>query len=117
LKDLGHALPESFIAILLFKSLSSSFDSFRSCKYEEIANELKLNKTSGKKAEREPLIDISRLISDIISEESRISTNKDSIANRASNNKPICRHCKKEGHIIDKCWILYLELKKLRTHT
>jgi hypothetical protein len=43
LKDLGHALPELFIAILLFKSLSSSFDSFSSRKYKEIANELKRN--------------------------------------------------------------------------
>jgi hypothetical protein len=47
LKDLGHDLPEPFIAILLFKGLSSSFDSFSSRKYKEIANELKLNKTSG----------------------------------------------------------------------
>jgi hypothetical protein len=102
--------------ILLFKGLSSSFDLFSSRKYEEIANELKRNKTSGKKAEREPLIDISRLISDIINEESRISTNKDSIANRASNNKPICRYCKKEGYIIDKCWLLYPELKNSKSN-
>jgi hypothetical protein len=113
LKDLGHALPEPFIAILLFKGLSSSFDLFSSCKYKEITNELKHNKTSSKRAEGEPLIDISRLISDIISEESRISTNKDSITNRASNNKPICRYCNKEGHIIDKYWKLHPELKKL----
>jgi hypothetical protein len=88
--------------ILLFKSLSSSFDLFSSRKYEEIANELKHNKTSSKRTEGEPLIDISRLISDIISEKSRISTNENSIANRASNNKLICRYCNKEGYIIDK---------------
>jgi gag-polypeptide of LTR copia-type len=116
LKDLGHALPEPFIAILLFKGLSSSFDSFSSRKYEEIANELKRNKTSSKRAEGEPLLDISRFISDIISEESRISTNEDSIAYRASNNKPICRHCNKEGHIIDKCWILHPELKNSKSN-
>jgi gag-polypeptide of LTR copia-type len=116
LKDLGHALPEPFIAILLFKGLSSSFDSFSSCKYKEITNELKRNKTSSKKTKRKPLIDISRLISDIISEKSRISTNKDSIANRASNNKPICRHYNKESHIIDKYWKLHPELKNSKSN-
>jgi len=105
LKDLGHALPEPFIAILLFKGLSSSFDSFNSRKYEEIANKLKLNKTSGKRAEGEPLINIPKLIADIISKESRFSTNEDFVANKASKNnkKPICKHCKRLGHIIDKC--------------
>ena len=113
LKDLGHALPEPFIAILLFKGLSSSFDSFSSRKYEEIANELKLNKTSGKRAEGEPLINIPKLIADIISEESRFSTNEDFVANKASKNnkKPICKHCKRPGHIIDKCWKLHPELQ------
>jgi hypothetical protein len=95
-------LPEPFIAILLFKGLSSFFDLFSSYKYKEITNKLKHNKTSSKKIKREPLIDISRLILDIISEKSRISTNKYSIANRASNNKPICRYYKKEGYIINK---------------
>jgi hypothetical protein len=97
-----HTLPESFIAILLFKGLSSSFDLFSSCKCKETTNKLKRNKTSSKKVEEEPLIDISRLILDIINEESRISTNKDSITNRTSNNKLICRYCEKENYIIDK---------------
>jgi hypothetical protein len=116
LKDLGYALPEPFIVILLFKGLSSSFDSFSSYKYKEITNKLKHNKTSSKRAEKKPLIDISRLILDIISEESRISTNEDSIANRASNNKPICRYYKKEGYIINKYWLLYPELKNSKNN-
>jgi hypothetical protein len=116
LKDLGHALPEPFIAILLFKGLSSSFDSFSSRKYEEIANELKFNKTD-KRAEGALLINIPKLIADIISEESRFSTNEDFVANKAFKNinKPICKNCKKEGHIIDKCWILHPELKKSKS--
>jgi transposase InsO family protein len=109
LKDLGHPLPEPFIAILLFKGLSSSFDSFSSCKYEEITNELKNNKTQ--KDHKGPLINISKLISDIISEESRISTNEDSQANKASPNNPFCTYCKRKTHIRDKCWILYPELR------
>ena len=116
LKDLGHALPEPFIAILLFKGLSSSFDSFSSRKYEEIANELKFNKTSDKRAEGAPLINIPKLIADIISEESRFSTNEDFVANKASKNKPICKNCKKEGHIIDRCWILHPELRKSKSN-
>jgi len=116
LKDLGYTLLKPFIAILLFKELSSSFDSFSSRKYEEIANKLKFNKTSDKRAEGAPLINIPKLIADIISEESRFSTNEDFVANKASKNKnknkkPICKHCKKIGHIIDKCWILHPELQ------
>jgi len=43
-------------------------------------------------------------------------TNKDFVANNASKNKnknkkPICKHCKKIGYIIDKCWILHPELQ------
>ena len=41
LEGLGHALPKPFIVILLFKGLSSSFDSFSSRKYEEIAKNIK----------------------------------------------------------------------------
>jgi hypothetical protein len=105
LKDLGHSLPEPFIAILLFKGLFSSFNLFSSRKYKEIANKLRFNKTSDKRAEGAPFINILKLIADIISEESRFSTNKDFIANKASKNKNklICKNCKKEGYIIDKC--------------
>ena len=116
LKDLGHALPEPFIAILLFKGLSSSFDSFSSRKYEEIANELKFNKTD-KRAEGALLINIPKLIADIISEESRFLTNEDFVANKASKNKKlICKHYKKIGHIIDKCWILHPELENSKNN-
>jgi hypothetical protein len=79
LKELGHALPEFFITILLFKRLSNSFDSFSSRKYKEIVNELKNNSNKkGKGTEDTLLINISKLVSDIISEESRISNNEDS---------------------------------------
>jgi hypothetical protein len=81
-------LLEFFIAIFLFKGLSSSLDFFSSCKYKEITNELKNNKTQ--KDYKGPLINISKLISDIISEESRISINKDSQVNKTSSNNPFC---------------------------
>jgi hypothetical protein len=100
LKDLGYLLLEPFIAIFLFKGLSSSFDSFSSRKYKEIANELKNNKTQ--KDYKGPLINISKLISDIISKESRISTNKDSQANKTSPNNPFCIYCKRIIYIKDK---------------
>jgi len=117
LKDLGYALLEPFIAILLFKGLSSSFDSFSFYKYEEIANKLKFNKTSNKRAEGAPLINIPKLIADIISEESRFLTNEDFVANKASKNKKlICKHYKKIGHIIDKCWILHPELENSKNN-
>jgi hypothetical protein len=86
----------------LFKSLSSSFDLFSSYKYKEITNELKHNKTNSKRIKREPLIDISGFILDIINKKSRISTIKDFVTNRASNNKPIYRYYKKEDYIINK---------------
>jgi hypothetical protein len=100
LKDLGYLLLEPFIAIFLFKGLSSSFDSFSSRKYKEIANELKNNKTQ--KDYKGPLINISKLISDIISKESRISTNKDSQANKTSPNNPFCTYYKGKTYIKDK---------------
>ncbi|TVY12516.1 Retrovirus-related Pol polyprotein from transposon TNT 1-94, partial [Lachnellula arida] len=98
LKELGYELPKPFIAILLFKGLSSSFDAFSSRKYEEVTKNIKD-------------IDITKLISDIISEEARLKSDTSS-ANRTTSNKPYCRHCRREGHIDTKCWIKHPELRQ-----
>ncbi|TVY34293.1 hypothetical protein LCER1_G008843 [Lachnellula cervina] len=91
LKELGYELPKPFIAILLFKGLSSSFDAFSSRKYEEVTKNIKN-------------IDITKLISDIISEEARLKSDTISSANKTTSNKnPLCRHYNKRGHIEPKC--------------
>ncbi|TVY41214.1 hypothetical protein LCER1_G009011 [Lachnellula cervina] len=91
LKELGYELPKPFIAILLFKGLSSSFDAFSSRKYKEVTKNIKN-------------IDITKLISDIISEEARLKSNTISSANKTTSNKiPLYRHCGKRGHIEPKC--------------
>jgi gag-polypeptide of LTR copia-type len=100
LKELGYELPNPFLASLIFKGLPSSFDSFASRKYEELAKDISN-------------INISKLISELISEEARMNTKVDSEANRASKNpKSLCKHCNKGGHIESKCWAKYPELKK-----
>ncbi|TVY38198.1 Copia protein [Lachnellula cervina] len=99
LKELGYKLPKPFIAILLFKGLSSSFDAFSSRKYEEVTKNIKN-------------IDITKLISDIISEEARLKSDTISSANKTTSNKnPLCRHYGKRGHIEPKCWDKYPELR------
>ncbi|TVY36399.1 hypothetical protein LCER1_G008867, partial [Lachnellula cervina] len=99
LKELGYELLKPFIAILLFKGLSSSFDAFSSRKYEEVTKNIKN-------------IDITKLISDIISEEARLKSNTISSANKATSNRiPLCRHCGKRGHIEPKCWDKYPKLR------
>ncbi|TVY50361.1 hypothetical protein LCER1_G008756, partial [Lachnellula cervina] len=99
LKELGYELPKPFIAILLFKGLSSSFDAFSSRKYKEVTKNIKN-------------IDITKLISDIISEEARLKSDTISSANKTTSNKiPLCRHCGKRGHIEPKCWDKYPELR------
>jgi hypothetical protein len=100
LKELNYELPKPFLAWLLFKGLPSSFDSFISRKYEELAKDIKN-------------IDISKLISDLISEEARMKSNVDLEANKATkiNKTPICKHWKKKGHLESKCFIKYPELR------
>ncbi|TVY34054.1 Retrovirus-related Pol polyprotein from transposon TNT 1-94 [Lachnellula cervina] len=99
LKELGYELPKPFIAILLFKGLSSSFDAFSSRKYKEVTKNIKN-------------IDITKLISDIISEEARLKSDTISSANKTTSNKiPLYRHCGKRGHIEPKCWDKYPELR------
>ncbi|TVY47172.1 hypothetical protein LCER1_G008729, partial [Lachnellula cervina] len=99
LKELDYELPKPFIAILLFKGLSSSFDAFSSRKYEEVTKNIKN-------------IDITKLISDIISEEARLKSDTISSANKTTSNKiPLCRHCGKRGYIEPKCWNKYPKLR------
>jgi gag-polypeptide of LTR copia-type len=97
LKELGYELPRPFMACILFKGLPSSFDSFASRKYEELAKDL-------------ANIDISRLISDLISEEARMTSNIDLEANKTTGN-PICRYCKKSGHLEATCYKKHPKLK------
>ncbi|TVY37808.1 hypothetical protein LCER1_G009317 [Lachnellula cervina] len=91
LKELGYKLPKPFIAILLFKGLSSSFDAFSSRKYKEVTKNIKN-------------IDITKLISDIISKEARLKSDTISSANKTTSNKiPLYRHYSKRGYIEPKC--------------
>jgi hypothetical protein len=102
LKELGYELPKPYIIWLLFKGLPSSFDSFASRKFEEIAKDL-------------TKINISKLVSELISEEARLSSSIDLEANKATkNNKklPYCTHCNKKGHLDNKCFLKYPELRQ-----
>ena len=105
LSELKNELPKPILAWVLFKGLPSSFDSFVSRKYEEIARDINY-------------VDISKLISDLISEESRMNSTPDLEANKAnksfkSNSKKqaFCKHCKLKGHLEEKCWKKYPELR------
>ena len=98
LRELGYELPKPIIASLIFKGLPSSFDAIASRKYEELAKNI-------------ANIDISKLISDLISKEARMS-NIDLQATQATKpNRAFCKHCNKKGHIEPKCFIKYPELK------
>jgi hypothetical protein len=98
LKELDYQVPKPFLAWLLFKGLPSSFDSFSSRKYEELAKDIKN-------------IDISKLISDLISEESRMNASLDLSANKAKSNKgSYCTYCKHKGHVESRCYKQYPEL-------
>ena len=105
LKELKYPIPKPYIVWLLFKGLPSSFDSFASRKFEEIAKDL-------------DNIDISKLIAELISEEARLNSSLELEANKAtkyskSNNSkdPYCKHCNKKGHLESKCYIKYPELR------
>ena len=102
LRELGYELPKPIIASLIFKGLPSSFDAIASRKYEELAKDI-------------ANIDISKLISELISEEARMSTSIELEANKAiTPNRSFCKYCNKKGHIEPKCYIKYPELKKTR---
>ena len=70
LKELECELPKQYIVLLLFKGLPSIFDRFASRKYEEKARDLKN-------------INISKLTSEMISEEARLKSPIDLEANKA----------------------------------
>ena len=99
LKELKQFLPKAITAWLILKGLPSSYDNYASRKYEELTEDL---------AE----INISKLITDLISEEGRFNSNINLEANKAfKNNQSYCKHCNRKGHIEDKCFIKYPELK------
>ena len=100
LKELGYELPKPIIVSLIFKGLPSSFDAIASRKYKELAKDI-------------ANIDISKLISELISEEARITSNTDLEANKASKpNISFYKYYNKKGYIEPKCFIKYPELKK-----
>jgi hypothetical protein len=100
LQTLGQHIPKAIIAWLILKGLPSSYDSYASRKYEELLNNLKN-------------INLNKLITDLISEEGRLSSNSNLEANKTSynNKQAYCKHYNKKGHIEDKCFIKYPELK------
>jgi hypothetical protein len=85
LKELNYEVSRPFLAWLLFKGLSSSFDSFNSCKYEELAKDL-------------TKVDIFKLITDLILEEARINASQSLEANRVAkaNKDAFCSYCKRK---------------------
>ena len=102
LKELNYEVPKPFLVWLLFKGLPSSFDSFSSHKYKAITKDL-------------DNIDISKLISDLILEESRIDASIGLEAYKAGlSNNSFCTYCSRKGHIETKCYTKYPELKPSR---
>ena len=100
LKELGYELPKPIIASLIFKGLPSAFNTIASRKYEELAKDI-------------ANINISKLISELILEEARISTNTNSEANKAIKpNKSYYKYYNKKGYIEARYYIKYPELKK-----
>ena len=85
------------MACLLFKGLLSSFNSFASKKYKELAKDI-------------ANINISRLISDLILEEARMTSNIDLEANKANSN-PIYRYYKKSRHLKANCYKKHPKLR------
>ncbi|KAK6580604.1 hypothetical protein PZA11_006840 [Diplocarpon coronariae] len=104
LKQLKCPLPKPIIASLIFKGLPSSFNSFASRKYEEISSDLEH-------------IDLESLINDLILEEARMGANADykAQANKAfaktGGKRKYYTHYKLSGHISEKCYKLYPELR------
>src|SRR6266536_1351431 len=93
-----YELPKPFLVWIILKGLPSSFDYFTSRKYEELAKDI-------------DKLDISKLLSELISEEDRINSNIESGANKATkykNNKlPYCKHYNKQGHLVFGGYIEY----------
>ena len=99
LKDLGQLIPKPIIAQIILKGLPSSFNNYSSRKYKELIKDLKD-------------INILKLITDLISEEGRFNSNINLEANKTSfNNQSYYKFYNKKGHIEDKCFIKYPELR------
>ena len=99
LKELKQFIPKAITAWLILKGLPSSYNNYASCKYEELIEDL-------------AAINISKLITNLILEEGRFNSNINLEANKAfKNNQSYYKHCNKKGHIEDKCFIKYPELK------
>ena len=109
LEQLGHNPSKANIAWQILKGLPSSYDAFISRKYAEISEIIT------KKGD----IDLNKLIAELISEENRIQSfikEEDKAYISKSQNKlnkgiKYCKHCHKTGHIEEKCWLKYPELK------
>ena len=92
-------MPRPFLAWLLFKGLFSSFNSFFSRKYKELAKDIKD-------------INIFKLISDLILKESKINFNINLKANKVNSNKNnFYKYYKKKGYIKSNYYKKYLKLK------
>jgi gag-polypeptide of LTR copia-type len=100
LTKLNQTIGKPIVAWLILKGLPSQYDSYASRKYEELTEDINE-------------IDVSKLVSDLISEEGRFNSNINLEANKTSfnNNQSYCKHCNKKGHIEDKCFIKYPELR------
>ena len=100
LDQLEYKVPILFLAWLLFKGLPSSFNSFNSCKYKELAADLSK-------------INISKLITNLILEEARMNTSQSLEANWAArtNKDSFYSHYKKKGYLESRCYKKYPELK------
>jgi hypothetical protein len=101
LKELDYSIPKLLLIYILFKGLPSSFETFVSRKYKELAKDIKN-------------INITQLINDIINEETRFSTSVETLGNTNKISKlfnTFCSHCKLKGYLIDICFKLHPELK------
>jgi hypothetical protein len=88
------------MAWIILKGLPNTYDNFTSYKYEDLAKDLNN-------------INITKLINNLILKEGRFNTIINLEANKTSynNNQSYYKHCNKKGHIEDKCFIKYLELR------
>ena len=98
LSELGQDLPNPIIIWIILKGLPDYYNSFASRKYEEIMRDI-------------DHINITKLINELIAEEGRFNINLEANKTSFNNNQSYYKHCNKKGHIEDKCYIKYPELK------
>ena len=97
LSKLKNTIPKPFLAQIIFKGLLSHFNSFISRKDKELAKDL-------------DNINISKLVTDLISEEARLNSSLE--ANKTSINKgSFYRYYKKKGYIESRYFTKYPELR------